>query len=424
MFRKLRNKFLIFNMIMISATIIIAFLTVYVTTYKNTSRENKEKLDSAQSAKVNFFKTNTSQEDHYNIAAEADETSIIQQNILFPNDSLYFSLTVNSKGEVKEGFSPYINFKNDIYEEAKNKALKEKLDYSIIKLDNKSWMYKIIEEESNYKIIFLDVTNSQDLIFGLLSTFLLVGFIMLIIIFFISLYSSNKSIKPVSDAFERQKQFITNASHELKTPLSIINANYDVLIANKEETIESQMKWLDYMKIGTNRMSKLINNLLLLAKAENINKEIEKSVFNLTKLIEEIINFMEVNAKEKNISVIQNIGENINVKSNKDMLREVFIIFYENAIKYTDLNGKIEVNLYKTNQGIKCSIKNTTNNISSEDIPYLFDRFYRADKSRKDDNGSYGLGLSIAKTTINNLNGKVSVSYINGWIKFSFYIPS
>lgn len=420
MFKRLRNKFLIFNMIMILATVLISFLTVYIAIYKNTYEENKEKVGYNNTAINVELNDGVGEVDQITVNGDSD----ISPEIMTPGNTLSFSVIVDSKGEFKNGSVAFMNLPPDVYKEAKDKAFKEKKDYSIIKLKDRSWMYKIIEEESDYRINFLDVTDSQEFLLELLYTFILVGLVMFIIVFFISLYSSNKSIQPVSDAFERQKQFIANASHELKTPLSIINANYDVLMMNKEETIESQIKWLDYMKIGTNRMSKLINNLLLLAKAENISEDVKKETFDLTKVIKEVMNMLEVNVKDKNITVIENINENINIKSNKSMIREVFVILYENAIKYTELNGKIEVNLYKVNQGLKCSVKNTTNNISDEDIPYLFDRFYRVDKSRKNDNGSYGLGLSIAKTTINNVNGSISVNYIDGWIEFNFYIPS
>src|SRR5690606_29166596 len=97
-----------------------------------------------------------------------------------------------------------------------------------------------------------------------------------IVIFLISLYFANKAIKPISENWERQKQFVADASHELKTPLSIINANYDALLVNQEETIESQKRWLDYIKIGTDRMEKLINDLLTLAKIDEVNLEICK----------------------------------------------------------------------------------------------------------------------------------------------------
>src|SRR5699024_4142456 len=146
-----------------------------------------------------------------------------------------------------------------------------------ITFDNKQWKFEITPLSVNviqdngekfvvtdrlYQMTFLDVTEAKETLRSLLITLLVVGFILLVIIFFISMYFANSAVQPIAKAWENQKQFIADASHELKTPLSILQANYDVLMDNRDETINHQMKWFGYMKMVTDRMTKMITNLL------------------------------------------------------------------------------------------------------------------------------------------------------------------
>jgi two-component system sensor histidine kinase CiaH len=147
--------------------------------------------------------------------------------------------------------------------------------------------YTVMEDK--YQIMFLDVTTYNKTLTQLLTTLLSVGSIVLLAVSIISLYFANRVIKPIAEAWERQKQFVADASHELKTPLSIINANCDALLANREETIKSQSKWLDNIKVGTDRMAKLINGLLSLAKMEDMSFELQKEPFSMSDAINDMI---------------------------------------------------------------------------------------------------------------------------------------
>ena len=184
--------------------------------------------------------------------------------------------------------------------------------------------------------MFLDVTMYKKTLFQLLTTLLSVGLIMLFAIFIISLYFANRVIKPISEAWERQKQFVADASHELKTPISIINANYDALLANQEETIKSQLKWLDNLKIGTNRMTKLINDLLSLAQMEDLSFVMQKVPFNMSSAVNEVILSMEAVMAEKDIELISSIKPDIIVKSDPERVKQVITILLDNAVKYTE----------------------------------------------------------------------------------------
>ncbi len=414
MFKKLRNRFIILNMSIISVVMISAFVVIYFTTYNNTQTENRDKLEMLSS------RVNTG---GLSLPDGTKKDNIIISMI--PSDSSSsFRILVNSDGNIVKIIS-HIDMSEEIYFKAAELAWNEKKDYSIISLENRRWQYKISPigrnfithengsktiinfNDGNYQITFLDVTDSHKTLMELFTTLFFVGIIMLFVIFAISLFFANKSIKPISEAWEKQKQFIADASHELKTPLAIINANSDALLANQEETIKSQKKWLDYIKSQIDRMSKLVNDLLYLAKTEDTNSKIFYIPFNISEVVSDVILSMEAVAFEKDIRLLQDIEANIIIKSDCEKIKQVVTILVDNAIKYTDEKGHIDIMLKKTRHQLVFSIKNSGKGIPKENITKLFDRFYRADSARTQENGGYGLGLSIAKAIIDRLDGKI-----------------
>lgn len=430
MFKKLRNRFIILNMSIISVVMISAFVVIYFTTYNNTQTENRNKLETLSS--------------RINTGALGLPDGTKKDNIIIsmiPSDSSSsFRILVNSDGNIVKIIS-HIDMSEEIYFKAAELAWNDKKDYNIISLENKRWQYKIspirrnvITHENgsktimnfsggNYQITFLDVTDSHKTLMELFTTLFFVGIIMLFVIFAISLFFANRSIKPISEAWEKQKQFIADASHELKTPLAIINANSDALLANQEESIKSQKKWLDYIKNQIDRMSKLVNDLLYLAKTEDTNSRILYIPFNISEVVSDVILSMEAVAFEKDIRLLQDIEANIIIKSDCEKIKQVVTILVDNAIKYTDEKGCIDIMLKKTRHQLVFSIKNSGKGIPKENITKLFDRFYRADSARTQENGGYGLGLSIAKAIIDRLDGKIYADSVkNEGATFTFIL--
>lgn len=430
MFKRLRNKFLIINMIIITLTILVAFSTIYITTYRNTYNRNIKSLnliDESINGKNTMLAINEGEDNIINGTGVIEFAQFVP---IISGQNPYFSMMINKNGGIEDLISSVYISEEDT-EKTRKLALSEQKNYSVININGTSWMYKIVNVSNSnnmingdilYNITFIDVSDSSETLVGLLTTFIVVSVVTLIVIFFISLYSANRSIRPISEAFDKQKEFVANASHELKTPLAIINANYDVLIANREETIESQMKWLEYIRIGTNRMTKLITSLLLLARTENYSDKVDKKIFNLSNTIQNSIDMMVSQVLDEGIEVETEIEKGIIINHNEDMINEVFTILYENAIKYTDDKKKIKVGLIHKYKRAELYIKNTTEKIPKEDLPYLFNRFYRLDKSRNNKKGGYGLGLSIAKSILDNIGGKISVDYKDGWIIFKVII--
>ncbi|MFL0194235.1 sensor histidine kinase [Clostridium sp. WILCCON 0269] len=417
MFKRLRNKFLILNMSIISVMMITAFAVIYMITYNNMKMENQNKLLSLPV--IRFEGSSNSPKANGSVSAGLH----IIRNI--PSDySLSFSIRVDSDGKISD-IDSYIDMSDESYHKAAELAWNNKKNNSTINLDGKLWEYTlspIIENHvifqngqqpintmnnGGYEIKFLDVTDTHKTLGELLATFILVGIIMLIVIFIISLYFANRAIKPIAEVWEKQKQLVADASHELKTPLAIINANSDALLANEEETIKSQKKWINYIKTEICRMTKLINDLLYLAKTENASIRKIYSSINISSIANNVVLSMEAVAFEKGIKLSHKVEQDIMVKGDSEQIKQVVMILLDNAIKYTDEKGYINISLKKTKRYIVFSIKNSGKGISKQDLPKLFDRFYRVDPSRTHENGGYGLGLSIAKAIIDSLGGSI-----------------
>ncbi len=402
MFKKLRNKLLLINLVIISVVMFIAFSIIYVITYINVNNENKEYLN-----RVAFQPLGNIRNPH-----DEEETEI------YDNESKSFNILLNEDGEI-EKISSFLDYEDEEYESVTNQIFESEIITGEIVIEDKIWLYQITHlsnyelinsylDSSEYKISFYDITESKDTLDTLLITFILVGISMLIIIYFISLYFANKSIKQLENMWLKQKTFVADATHELKTPLTIIGANTDLLFLNEAKTIKSQKKWLEYIKSETKSMNKLINELLSSAKAEEEKYTIKNT--NLTNLLNEVSLSFETILFEKNIKLKTDIEKNIFKNTDEQKLRQVLVILLDNGIKYNKEEGHIKISLKKENKKIIIKITNTGEGINKEDLPHIFDRFYKSDKSRvKDNTSSYGLGLYIAKTIISKLNGTITV---------------
>jgi signal transduction histidine kinase len=197
--------------------------------------------------------------------------------------------------------------------------------------------------------------------------------------------------------------------------------NCGVLRANESQTVTSQKEWLDSIEIGTDRMGKLIGSLLTLARAEGVPVQIEKRSFVLRDLIDEIVGIYSDLANERNLRVVRDVAIDGEVYGHGEYVRQILVILYENAVKYTDFGGLIEVSAVKSKSGTVCTVKNTGDGLSAQDLPYVFDRFFRADAARNNDDGSHGLGLSIARSVAEQIGGKITVKSVEGeWTEFVF----
>ncbi|MGN0006252.1 MAG: sensor histidine kinase [Candidatus Gastranaerophilaceae bacterium] len=215
---------------------------------------------------------------------------------------------------------------------------------------------------------------------------------------------SGKIVKPFSENYKKQKQFITDAGHELKTPLTIIDADAEVL-----EMDIGENEWLKDIQSQTKRLAQLTNDLIMLSGIEEQPK-IEKIEFPLSDLTAETVEAFKAPAKTHNLTLSEQIEPMISMTGDEKSIRKLLTIFLDNAVKYSNDGGRIEVTLKKQKNTIYLSVFNTAEYVSKESLTRLFDRFYRTDKSRNSQTGGYGLGLAIAAAIVSAHKGKITAT--------------
>lgn len=262
--------------------------------------------------------------------------------------------------------------------------------------------------------VFTDKSAEMNMLDRLIKTTILIGSVSFILLSVLVVFLSRKSIEPVQKAFEKQKQFISDASHELKTPLTIISANADVLAGEIGDN-----KWLNYIQSQAYRMSLLVNDLLNLTRLENNSADMTFSEFNLSQAVLNTALPFECQAFEAHKIFNVDVEKNITIVASERHCKQLFAIFIDNAIKHSDENGEIKVSLKKSGDRKIFSVYNTGSGIRDDEKEKIFERFYRSDDSRSRSTGGYGLGLAIAKSIIDYHKFKLSVENIQGkYIKF------
>ena len=301
---------------------------------------------------------------------------------------------------------------DDVTDEIKNYAIevsKRNSDEGYIE----NYIYKVRKIGVNGKEVTL--IESESTIKELKSTIIIaivMGVLGLIIIYIIAKKISKTIVKPVADSFEKQKQFVSDASHELKTPLAVIEANADVLQDKVGEN-----KWITYIQNEVQSMNKLVNDLLVLARMENTNTT-NNQKFNLSKEVQMSVSVFESMIYEKNIKLETNITDEIVFNGDKEDIKHIISILLDNAIKHTKENGKIIVNTLKEKNDIKIEVKNQGEPIPEEEREKIFERFYRVDKARNRNEKRYGLGLSIAKGIVEKYKGTIEANSKDGFTSF------
>ena len=277
-----------------------------------------------------------------------------------------------------------------------------------------NYRYKIEHDDDQTVVVFLNVSNQ-------IADQRRIGFIVLILSLFGSALSylvirifSNRAIRPEIRNAENQKRFITNASHELKTPLAVIRANteLEMMMHGEDEWNQSTMNQVD-------RMTGLISNLVLIAKAdEKANKE-GRSDIDVSDAVTKAADAFIPVAKQNGKTLTKEIPADIRMVASESQIQQLVTLFVDNAIKYCDDGGEIKVTLNQKGKGVKIAVSNNYADGKNVDYTRFLDRFYREDQSHNIDKGGFGIGLSIADSIVNQYRGKLDVAYQNGVIEFS-----
>ncbi|OMD07778.1 sensor histidine kinase [Paenibacillus odorifer] len=407
MFTKLRNRFLIVNLVTISVIMLVAFISIYVITYRDVQNDIQMDLHRImENYKSPGGDTGRLGNTKGGATLPRVDNKRTDNGTPPPERSISFMLKIDTASNLT-GKDSKFTMDDEFYNTALQEALSAGKDTGRFTLDSSKWIFNIQHTNDGAMLVFLDITAEQKILTNLIYTFSVVGSVMLIILYFASRFFANRSIAPVKEAFEKQKQFIADASHELKTPLTIINTNADVLLSNSDDTIHNQSKWLHYIKSETERMTSLTNDLLYLTEMDDSRSRMIYSKFNLSDVVENIILTMEAVIFEKHISLEYDIDPDLTVLGNSEQIKQVIMILLDNAVKYSNPKGSVTLSLKKQHNDMVLAVTNTGEGIAPEHLASIFDRFYRTNASRARKQGGYGLGLAIAKSIIEQHKGKI-----------------
>ncbi|CEI71783.1 sensor histidine kinase [Romboutsia hominis] len=379
MFDKLKKKFVLINMTLLTTVFVAIFGTIFAITYTNIVNEMNGEMEV-------LLRGGHKPKPYYDyIIAEYDRN----KNVL--NTFTRFNTKIDNN-----------NLKESVVQILNNKSRSGKIE-----IGDTKYSYTKEDTPMGSKIVLLNRTYLQNTVTQLLKSFLLVGCISLIALLFISFYLTNKALKPIKETFEKQKQFIADASHELKTPLTIIKTNTSLVLSNPNDAVKNQSKWINYINSQCDRMSELVNEMLSLAKLDVEENKIELQSINISKIVQSIMLGFDAIIYENGIELEENISNDIFINGDTEGIKKLFNILMDNAIKHSNKSGKITVDLFKDKNKVKLIVKNTGEGIEPEYLEKIFERFYRIDTSRVRETGGYGLGLSIAKSIVAQHKGKI-----------------
>ncbi len=320
-----------------------------------------------------------------------------------PYQSRYFWVRLSENGSVKEINTGHIaavsssdakDVATAIYESGKTRGY----------YDN-HYRYLVKQNDSGeYLIMFVDCSRDFYNANRLLAMTLVIGIISLLAMLILVYMFSGKAVAPVVESLEKQKRFITDAGHELKTPLAVISANVDVL-----ELEAGKSEWTGSIRGQIKRMTELVKNMLTLSRMEEENIHVVFSDVDLSQtIIENSASFAAV-ADSKNLKYNIDITEDIHILGDKNGINQLSSLLIDNAMKYSSENGSVNVMLSKDQRGKKAifEVSNTCDSIPEGNLDRLFDRFYRADNSRSRDTGGYGIGLSVARAIATSHGGDI-----------------
>ena len=281
-----------------------------------------------------------------------------------------------------------------------------------------SYRYRKEYKDSQVRSInFLDCKENQSFYHLAVTITITVSTLLTCLITVIFAIASKRAVRPFEINSNRQKQFITDASHELKTPLAIISANAEVLQYKGDGN-----EWTQNIIDQTKHMGKLINQLLVLAKLDEVQEKSEKQEADLKLLLEETIEPFEEVATQKKVTLKLHLEEGVTIRVNREQIAQLVSILTENAAKYVNDGGKIVWRLTKTQHGAVLVVKNTTEK-ELPDTKRMFDRFYRSDSSRSSKTGGQGIGLSIAKKIVDSHKGSITAKAGDGMVTFRVSLP-
>lgn len=389
MLKKLRIKFVCILMTIVTIMLVIILSMVIHFTKTGMEQSNIQMMQDIASNPLNLMK----------ITDDFD--------VRLP----YFSLRLNGQGELLETSGSYYDLSDEaLLKDLVNASFETSDQIGILNEYNLRFM-RVVTPTSQF-LIFSDISNEITTIESLTRNCILIGIFSFFVFLGISIFLANWAVKPVDKAWKHQKQFIADASHELKTPLTVILTNAE-LLQDSSYDAQNRSRFSNNILIMANQMRGLVESLLDLSRIDNGSMKNIMNKLNFSALLENSLYFFEPLYFESGLELISDIEPDIWIKGSDLHLKQVAEILLDNALKYAAPHSPITITLHRQHLHCTLSVNTYGTAISNEDLENIFKRFYQIDKSRSA-SGSYGLGLSIARNIIKEHHGKIWAESKNG----------
>ncbi|MCI2106233.1 MAG: HAMP domain-containing histidine kinase [Intestinimonas sp.] len=406
MLKKLRRKFVMTNMLLVSLVLIIVFGLLIGSNNQHIIQQSQAAMRGALAWSKGFrpprLEISGAPRPVGDWNGEGD-----RQTAIIP----VFSVTINRSGTVTEvNDGDRVQVSDDVAAQAAEEALHTDSDSGTLSGLDLRYIREQAADGSTH-IAFADRSWERSSLRNLLLSCLLVFATALACFFFISLALAKLALRPVELAWKQQRRFVADASHELKTPLTVILTNAGLVLSHPDDTVREQSKWIRYIQEEAQRMRGLVEDLLFLAKNdEGRMNAVPFQAVNLSQLTKGVLLTFEPVAFEAGADLTDSVTPGLIVSGHSDQLRRLVAILLDNAVKYAGPAGKVHVYLDRSERNMaRLAVQNTGSPIPPEHLSHLFERFYRADDSRARTSGGYGLGLAIAKSIAEGHHGSISV---------------
>ena len=383
MLKKLRIKFVCINMALV--TVMLCIILGLVVHFTSTSLET-ESLQMMRSVA--------------SVPIRNGGAGDVRREIHLP----YFQVHMSPRGEI-------IAISGSFYDLSDEEQIRQIVAYAMASgeeagiLSEYSLRFLKTETPVGQNLVFADMTAEETTLGNLIRNCVVIGITGFVLFLVLSLWLANWAVKPVDQAWLQQKQFVADASHELKTPLTVIMTNAE-LLQNPNAPAPEQLDYAENILTMSRQMRRLVESLLELARADNGAVRTAFSEFDLSEVLCEGLLPFEPLYFEKDLLLTSRIQPEIQIRGSASHLNQVLEILLDNAMKYSFAGGEVSVSLHRQGKHATITVSNPGPAIEGADLKNIFKRFYRVDKSRTRD-GSYGLGLSIAEAVIREHRGKI-----------------
>lgn len=391
MIKKLQRKFILLSMSALLLVLALIVLSVNVVNYCGVVRDADELLAILSENKGSF--------PHAQGDGKGDRLPPnMSQEV--PYETRYFTVLLSSAGElIQLDTSRIVTVDRSEAVAFAQSVLQKNTGNGFVG----NFRYTAQTGENAVRIIFLDCGRKLDSFRSFLFASIGISLLGYLVVFLIIAFFSNRIVRPIAESYEKQKRFITDAGHEIKTPLTIINADVDVLTMDFGEN-----EWLVDIQKQTKRLGDLTSDLITLSRIEESGDSLPLIEFPFSDVVSEEATSFQALAQTQNKIFQCDIQPMLSIRGSEKAIHQLISILLDNALKYSPEGGTVRLTVRRQNKLVLLSVFNTTENtVPKEALPLLFDRFYRVDPSRDTQTGGYGIGLSVAKAIVTAHNGKI-----------------